>query len=327
MGLNLAALHDCYDNTPIGFTVIELVLDEAGQPIDWIFRYLNDELARIEKVPKEQLLDHYFYRDVFPQVNAKKWLDFYYRSAFLGETIELHDYSPEISKYLKIKSFPWKKRGFCACVLFEETRERQLQYRLDHLVHMAHYDSATDVQNRNSYESFCAHFAERNGGATVHLMPDADHCELWNLSALIGPIKDAADELPCVAGTTVGVFFVDVNELKRVNDTFGHESGTFMLRFVSDAIKEVLSGYNFQLFRVGGDEFVVVMPSIAKEHHARLEQEIKDALVNREIQHWPRVLAAVGSAWESCASSIEALVARADQRMYEHKRTLKLARA
>lgn len=101
MGLNFDSLHECYDDVPFDFTVIELVLDESGQPIDWIFRYLNDELARIEMVAPELLLNRYFYRDVFPNINAKKWLDFYYRSAFLGESLELHEYSPEIAKYLR----------------------------------------------------------------------------------------------------------------------------------------------------------------------------------------------------------------------------------
>ena len=303
MGLNFDALHECYDDVPFGFTVIELVLDESGQPIDWIFRYLNDELARIEMVAPELLLNRYFYRDVFPNINAKKWLDFYYRSAFLGESLELHEYSPEIAKYLRIKCFPWKEKGYCGCVLVEETEERRMLYRLDHLVHLAHYDAATDVQNRNSFEGYCAHFAECNGGARVEHVPTT-----------------------CAVGSTVGVVFVDVNGLKNINDHFGHDSGTFLIRMVSDKIKDELYGSNFQLFRVGGDEFVVVLPDISKNELWVVEQHLKDAFVNITVPHFPPVLAALGTAWSERAQNLTELVKEADARMYEHKRKLKVAR-
>ncbi len=349
MSLNLAALHECLDDMPMAVTVIELVLDDAGQPIDWIFRFVNPALTRLINVPAERLLNRRFYREVFTFVNSKKWLDYYYRASYQGEELQLHEYSPEISKYLEMKCFPWKEKGYCGIILTEETRARQLQYRLDHLVHLAHYDAATNVQNRNSYESFCAHFAECHG-SEVYLMPDADRCELWDLGAMLQPIKGVAAPADAAAaqstafgagpsanqsagqdaaqgatvrGSTVGVFFVDVNDLKHVNDTFGHESGTFLIRMVSDKIKEELAGYNFQLFRIGGDEFVVIMLGIAQEQLSALEQRLKAAMVNDTVQHLPQVLAAVGSAWHTCVQSLEGLVAAADQRMYEHKRYLK----
>ena len=325
LSLNFAALHECFDDLPTAFTVIELVCDDEGKPIDWIFRYVNAELVRLFRVPPERLLNRLFYREVFSKINSKKWLDFYYRVAFQGETLVLHEYSPELAKYLIIKSCPWKEKGFCALLLSEETRERQLQYRLDHLVHLAHYDAATNVQNRNSYESFCAYFAEHHGGQ-VQDSSDAKSCQLWDLSAMLMPIKGASLELPCVGGAIIGVLFVDINELKRINDSFGHESGDFLIRMVSDKLKDVLNGYNFQLFRVGGDEFVVIMPAIAQDELATLEQRLKDKLVNDAVPHFPMVLAAVGSAWEVCAHSIEALVAQADAKMYEHKRSLKACR-
>ena len=143
---------------------------------------------------------------------------------------------------------------------------------------------------------------------------------------MLAPIKGASLELPCVGGSIVGVLFVDINELKRVNDNFGHESGDFLIRIVCDRIKETLEGYNFQLFRVGGDEFVVIMTGIAQDELKSLEQRLKEALVNNAAPHLPRILAAVGSAWEVCAHNIESLVAQADAKMYEHKRALKACR-
>ena len=95
---------------------------------------------------------------------------------------------------------------------------------------------------------------------------------------------------------------------------------------VSDKIKEELYGSNFQLFRVGSDEFVVVLPGICKNELWVVEQHLKEALINTTVPHFPPVLAAVGTAWDERAQSLQEMVKVADARMYEHKRKLKAGR-
>ena len=112
----LHAQYRCFDALPIAFTDIEMVLDENRNAVDWIFRYANPALARLEKVPLHKLLGRSF-RSVFPNMDSK-WLKSYERAALYGETLELIAHSPEIDTYLKIICFPTRP-GHCGCLLFD----------------------------------------------------------------------------------------------------------------------------------------------------------------------------------------------------------------
>ena len=112
----LHAHYRCFDALPIAFTDIEMVLDEGRNAVDWIFRYANPALARLEKVPLTELIGRSF-KSVFPNMDSK-WLKSYERAALYGETLELIDHSLEIDTYLKIICFPTAP-GHCGCLLFD----------------------------------------------------------------------------------------------------------------------------------------------------------------------------------------------------------------
>lgn len=113
-----------YDSAPFAFTDIEMVFNEDRAAVDWIFRYGNEALAKIEKTPLEQLIDHAF-GSIFPNMDAK-WLRVYERTALFGETLEIADYSPEIDTDLKIICFPTFK-GHCGCMLFDRADIQTVQ--------------------------------------------------------------------------------------------------------------------------------------------------------------------------------------------------------
>lgn len=104
-----------FDNMPFAFTDIEMVFNEKIHAVDWIFRYGNEALAKLEKLPLEQLIGNTF-GSLFSNMDSK-WLRSYERAALYGEKLEIIDYSPEIDTYLKIICFP-TFRGHCGCLLF-----------------------------------------------------------------------------------------------------------------------------------------------------------------------------------------------------------------
>lgn len=103
-----------FDDLPIAFADIEMVLDEKNNAVDWIFRYGNTALAKLEKLSLEQLVGRRF-SEHFPDMD-EKWLRSYERAALYGQTLEIIDYSPEIDTYLDIVCFPTMK-GHCGCIL------------------------------------------------------------------------------------------------------------------------------------------------------------------------------------------------------------------
>ena len=108
--------YSCFENFPFAFTDIEMVFDTERHAVDWIFRYGNVALAKLEKLPLEQLIGSSF-SSLFSNMDSK-WLRSYERATIYGETLEIIDYSPEIDTYLKVICFP-TFQGHCGCILFD----------------------------------------------------------------------------------------------------------------------------------------------------------------------------------------------------------------
>ena len=105
-----------FENMPFAFTDIEMVFNDEQRAVDWIFRYGNESLARLEKVPLSKLIGSSF-GSIFENMDSK-WLRCYEQATLYGKTLELTDYSPEIDTYLKVICFPTFK-GHCGCILFD----------------------------------------------------------------------------------------------------------------------------------------------------------------------------------------------------------------
>lgn len=105
-----------FDHLPFAFTDIEMIFNEESRAVDWVFRYGNPALAKLEKIPLERLIGSSF-GSLFSNMDSK-WLRSYECAAIYGETLEIIDYSPEIDTYLKVICFPTFK-GHCGCILFD----------------------------------------------------------------------------------------------------------------------------------------------------------------------------------------------------------------
>jgi len=121
------------------------------------------------------------------------------------------------------------------------------------------------------------------------------------------------------------IVFIDLNDLKKTNDSYGHEAGDRLLKVTADAIGEFFSEGGFTS-RWGGDEFVACVygkKELALERIESFQQKMKAA--NESGEYPFSVSAACGymeSTAEAYVAPIEA-IRRADERMYENKRRMK----
>ena len=113
-----------FDHSDTAYCIIKVELDENNRPFDWRFVYLNDALARLEGIPKEQMLNKKFF-DIFP-AGDKKWLNYYYPAAFENKSFVFEELSEEIGIYLKVQCFPVDK-GYCGCILEDARSSREMQ--------------------------------------------------------------------------------------------------------------------------------------------------------------------------------------------------------
>lgn len=101
-----------------------MVFNEEKRAVDWIFRYGNEALAVLEKLPLDKLIGSSF-SSLFSNMDVK-WLRGYERATLYGETLEIMDYSPEIDKDLQIICFPTFP-GHCGCILFDTDKLRYIR--------------------------------------------------------------------------------------------------------------------------------------------------------------------------------------------------------
>ena len=123
--------YQSFDGMPFAFADIEMVFNREQHAVDWIFRYGNPALARLERIPLAQLIGSSF-GSLFSNMDAK-WLRLYERATLYGETLETVDYSPEIDTHLKVTCFPTFP-GHCGCILFA----------LDHIHYVHDHRDAED---------------------------------------------------------------------------------------------------------------------------------------------------------------------------------------
>lgn len=126
-------------------------------------------------------------------------------------------------------------------------------------------------------------------------------------------------------GTPIGLVMLDIDDFKRVNDTYGHQQGDLVLMEVARVVRELSRDVD-EPARYGGEEIAVVLPQTDLEGAALAAERIRSAIEALEIarvdgQGKLRVTASCGvAALPTCASDKESLIAAADQALYRAKR-------
>ena len=125
------------------------------------------------------------------------------------------------------------------------------------------------------------------------------------------------------------ILMIDLNFLKKVNDTYGHENGNVYLKNCAEMVSRIYG--KKESYRFGGDEFVAVLPGEkSKEAEALTEVfrgEMKQLKEDPEKQPWEQVSAAIGiSYYTKEDKSVEEVFKRADAAMYENKIAMKAQR-
>ncbi len=147
-----------------------------------------------------------------------------------------------------------------------------------YLQRMSYYDMLTHLRNRNGY---------------------IESLNAWKQTKL----------------EQAGCIYIDLNGLKQTNDRLGHEAGDQLICRLADILKDV---FPQQAYRIGGDEFVVILPGIPEAEFAAKVQQLR-----AELQQ--KVSAAVGSVWERNPEDLEQMLRRADDLMYGEKEKTKRA--
>lgn len=118
----------------------------------------------------------------------------------------------------------------------------------------------------------------------------------------------------------VTVIVADLNGLKNVNDTLGHAAGDALLRRAGEVLRETVKR-PCQVARVGGDEFIILMPSAGEADGRQLIAEIEELIdINNQFYSGSTLSFSLGLATARDGERLEEVTQRADHAMYEAKR-------
>lgn len=119
---------------------------------------------------------------------------------------------------------------------------------------------------------------------------------------------------------------IDIDFFKQYNDTYGHMQGDIALQSVAKVLQERLKRPSDYVFRLGGEEFAVLLTETNESNSANLAQEIGDAIRAKEIKHenskvnaFLTISIGVVCCIADDALDDEVLISRADEMLYKAK--------
>lgn len=109
----------------------------------------------------------------------------------------------------------------------------------------------------------------------------------------------------------IGAIYIDLNGLKKVNDEQGHRAGDELIVRAAGTIAGIFAE---DAYRVGGDEFVVILLDVSREEFARKTEQLRRQMQENSVD------ASIGEVWQASTENLEDLLRRADENMYREKK-------
>ena len=109
-----------FQNSPVAYCVVELVLDEEEHPIDWIYRYCNQAFADLKGYRLDAMIHHSFL-SLYPQIDSE-WLNAYYEAAYENKISEM---DLMIDGLHHVVIAPTGQKGYCFCQIYVGKESQQ----------------------------------------------------------------------------------------------------------------------------------------------------------------------------------------------------------
>ena len=159
----------------------------------------------------------------------------------------------------------------------------EIMKSLHMLEQLSYYDSLTDLGNRNKF----------------------------NLDI---------SRIPEQGSQPVGIIYLDINGMKRMNDEYGHNHGDIALIHTGNVIGLLFP--DDYLYRIGGDEFVVICQGICEKSFETKVRELRQSFMSEK-----EYSVSIGKYWSEDNKDIRSVLFRADELMYQDKKEFYRGRA
>ena len=120
---------------------------------------------------------------------------------------------------------------------------------------------------------------------------------------------------------SLGIIIIDIDHFKSINDTYGHTTGDYLIKAMTQSAKQTIR-HSDQIFRYGGEEFVVILPETGERGAKRLAERIRRNIETMETRCGAstiRMTASLGIATLNSGEEEHEFFSRADRALYQAK--------
>jgi diguanylate cyclase (GGDEF)-like protein len=274
------------------YTALAKYFNEFSTPIEFA-------IVKIHKSTFEHVQGGEFYEEKCATILRSKELPRFY----IGQYFELEKNIYAFPIYNKKDSFSWllcRVENEIFDIVFNKFLFRFLE---NTLIYRKNIDKRENLQA----------LAEKD-----------DVTGLYNQRKLTQDLEEAI-QVHESANLNFAIMFIDVDHFKKVNDNFGHVIGSKMLIGIGELLAKELRGSD-QIYRYGGDEFVVIMPKVDIEtvHKiaVRVQKKMKEKIFNIDEAKDYKLSVSIGIAeYPSDATTAEEVINFADEMMYVSKKS------
>lgn len=197
----------------------------------WRFTYANPQAEILLSTTAEDMYGRKVW-ELFPETGGTVLYQQFHEVLETGETRHFEYFYPPVQRWFEVSVYPGE--GGLA-VFFRDISERkhheqQLKRMVGELAHNVSHDALTGLPNRHIFEDRLRQ----------------------------------SRELCLRHGRQMAVLFIDLDDFKPINDSLGHETGDLVLQQVAHRLETSIRPGD-SVARVGGDEFIVLLPDLAQE--------------------------------------------------------------
>ncbi|MBC8015956.1 MAG: diguanylate cyclase [Sporomusaceae bacterium] len=270
-----------FNNLFNGFVYFESILGDTGHVVDYRILEVNDAFQKLVGINKNELVGRKISETVLSSQRAISWMEMFSDLPISGKVKTVEQFSKIAKKWLLISAYI-PQPGYCAIILSDITEQKK---NIEQAQHYAYHDPLTGLPNRRLFDDRLA------------------------LSIAQAKREDGK----------IAVAFLDLDKFKYINDTFGHEGGDILLKEVASRLLTCIREGD-TASRIGGDEFVVILPNLKDYDEAsliakRILEKCKQPFhINNQVV---KISASIGvSFFPQDGEDITTLTRNADRAMY-----------
>ncbi|MBQ7039577.1 MAG: GGDEF domain-containing protein [Clostridia bacterium] len=147
--------------------------------------------------------------------------------------------------------------------------------------------------------------------------------KLYNRYGMDAELKEQLRQYEREHSDSFYIIACDLDRFKHINDTWGHPEGDRALILVAGALSKVAKKFDSEVFRIGGDEFVIITDKSDEGLAEKVTSAVKNELDNIDFRSDFDIRMSIGVALYDGATPIDELLSNADKKLYEAKRKTK----